>query len=314
MERRFGVDFSVVRTHTGDEAAQACRSLGAEAFANGHDIHFGAGRTPGSDALTAHELTHVVQQMGMQLADSNAEGAGQTRTGTPPAIQRKLALRPPGKGEASAFGRAKELVDRLNSLSPAIQYELKGQDLTYKVVDAPKLTHFDNAMKAFLDRADLVPMRLITARGYVAGGPLFADSFQDAYVDLDDLLADDVYSFQSDLLHFLTERFQVKDYERKIGTALGAEFPKAHRAGKVAEAAQLRALFADPSIVFSYEEEKPNHTWVNAFKSKTHDYLVFQVVRKSEREVAGGVMWVQKKDKTTVSIDDFRKERGTAGP
>ncbi|MTJ08289.1 DUF4157 domain-containing protein [Anabaena sp. UHCC 0204] len=64
MEPRFGADFSQVRVHTGSEAVQMNRELGAQAFANGNDIYYGAGKTPGNNELTAHELTHVVQQTG----------------------------------------------------------------------------------------------------------------------------------------------------------------------------------------------------------------------------------------------------------
>jgi hypothetical protein len=62
MEPRFGHDFSKVRVHTGGDAVQMNRELGAQAFAHGSDIYFGAGKAPAKDALTAHELTHVVQQ------------------------------------------------------------------------------------------------------------------------------------------------------------------------------------------------------------------------------------------------------------
>jgi hypothetical protein len=62
MEPRFGADFSGVRVHTGSEAVQMNREVGAQAFAHGQDVYFGAGKGPGKDALTAHELTHVVQQ------------------------------------------------------------------------------------------------------------------------------------------------------------------------------------------------------------------------------------------------------------
>jgi len=62
MEPRFGTDFSSVRVHTGGEAVQMNRELGAQAFAHGSDIYFGAGKSPGNNELTAHELTHVVQQ------------------------------------------------------------------------------------------------------------------------------------------------------------------------------------------------------------------------------------------------------------
>jgi hypothetical protein len=64
MEPRMGADFSEVRVHTGSEAVQMSRELNAQAFAHGQDIYFGAGKAPGKDALTAHELTHVVQQSG----------------------------------------------------------------------------------------------------------------------------------------------------------------------------------------------------------------------------------------------------------
>jgi len=64
MEPRFGADFSGVRVHTGNEAVQMNRELGAQAFAHGSDVYFGAGKSPGNNELTAHELTHVVQQTG----------------------------------------------------------------------------------------------------------------------------------------------------------------------------------------------------------------------------------------------------------
>jgi peptidoglycan hydrolase-like protein with peptidoglycan-binding domain len=64
MEPRFGVDFSQVRTHTGSEAVQMNREVGAKAFTHGSDIYYGAGNNPNNLELTAHELTHVVQQKG----------------------------------------------------------------------------------------------------------------------------------------------------------------------------------------------------------------------------------------------------------
>ncbi|MEO1124345.1 MAG: DUF4157 domain-containing protein [Cyanobacteria bacterium J06639_16] len=62
MEPHFGVDLSPVRVHTGSDAAQMNRALGAQAFTHGRDIYFGVGKAPGKNALTAHELTHTVQQ------------------------------------------------------------------------------------------------------------------------------------------------------------------------------------------------------------------------------------------------------------
>jgi hypothetical protein len=62
MEPRFGADFSQVRVHTDSEAVQMNRDLNAQAFTHQQDIYFGSGESPRNDALTAHELTHVVQQ------------------------------------------------------------------------------------------------------------------------------------------------------------------------------------------------------------------------------------------------------------
>ena len=64
MESRFEADFSQVRVHTGGEAVQMNRDLNAQAFTRKQDVYFGAGKAPGKNALTAHELTHVVQQTG----------------------------------------------------------------------------------------------------------------------------------------------------------------------------------------------------------------------------------------------------------
>ncbi|NEQ20277.1 MAG: DUF4157 domain-containing protein [Microcoleus sp. SIO2G3] len=64
MQPRFGADFSQVRVHMGSEAVQMNRELGAQAFTHGGNIYFGEGKSPGNNELTAHELTHVVQQTG----------------------------------------------------------------------------------------------------------------------------------------------------------------------------------------------------------------------------------------------------------
>ncbi len=66
MESGFGHDFSNVRIHTGNQAAQMNQSLGAKAFTTGNDIFFNEGQyQPDSKEgkrLLAHELTHTLQQ------------------------------------------------------------------------------------------------------------------------------------------------------------------------------------------------------------------------------------------------------------
>ena len=66
MGSRFGHDFSKVRIHADNRAAEAAESLHSHAFTFGTDIVFGAGKyspqTNAGQRLLAHELTHVVQQ------------------------------------------------------------------------------------------------------------------------------------------------------------------------------------------------------------------------------------------------------------
>lgn len=78
METRFGADFSQVRVHTGSEAAQISDGLNAQAFTHGNDIFFNAGKsnfgTSDNKKLLAHELTHVIQQMGYGKKDDQRDG------------------------------------------------------------------------------------------------------------------------------------------------------------------------------------------------------------------------------------------------
>jgi Domain of unknown function (DUF4157) len=66
MNSVFGYDFSGVRVHKDNQAAQLSADLNARAFTIGRNVTFGAGEyqpgTPIGDALIAHELAHVVQQ------------------------------------------------------------------------------------------------------------------------------------------------------------------------------------------------------------------------------------------------------------
>jgi hypothetical protein len=66
FEPRFGHDFSRVRVHTGEEAAESASLLGAAAYTVGRDIAFSRQSynpsTPAGKGLLAHELAHVAQQ------------------------------------------------------------------------------------------------------------------------------------------------------------------------------------------------------------------------------------------------------------
>ncbi len=66
FEGALGADLSAVRVHTGGESAQAAGAVGANAYAVGNDIHFGAGQYRPDDPfgvhLIAHEVAHTQQQ------------------------------------------------------------------------------------------------------------------------------------------------------------------------------------------------------------------------------------------------------------
>ena len=69
MEPRFGHDFSQVRVHANAQAAKSARSVNALAYTVGNDVVFADGQYAASiragHRLLAHELTHVVQQNGV---------------------------------------------------------------------------------------------------------------------------------------------------------------------------------------------------------------------------------------------------------
>lgn len=70
MEARFGYDFSSVRVHTDERAARSANSVNALAYTVGNDIVFGqrqfSPHTFEGMTLLAHELSHVIQQRGLE--------------------------------------------------------------------------------------------------------------------------------------------------------------------------------------------------------------------------------------------------------
>jgi hypothetical protein len=310
MSIAFGTDFSEVQIHTGSYSVKMNKQLGARAFTCGNDIYFNKNEySPESKTgknLLAHELTHVVQQ---NKDVKNAPSISK------PDIQRVVELRPPGRGEASAFGRAQEIVNRLNTLSSALEYELRGQVLRYDVVDETLLTHFDRQMRGYIDRAEVVPMRLITGAGYVDGGPLLVDSLQLGYVDLEDLLASDDLGFQSNFMHVLAERFAVRDYNRRLGTAgVGAEWDTAHPVGLNAEAEFFQNIFSDPSIRYSWDRTSPNGNYIAVFRSRDNGYRVVLRINSGRSEIRGTHVSVRTADGRTLSADAFLAERAAVVP
>jgi hypothetical protein len=95
-----GVEMPEVHVHGDDTAQAGSAAIGARAFAYGQDVFLGPGESARDEALMAHELTHVAQQVGrapgpqrqvaVGAADSPAERhaeqvAGAVVAGAPPA-------------------------------------------------------------------------------------------------------------------------------------------------------------------------------------------------------------------------------------
>jgi hypothetical protein len=118
FEPRFGHEFSRVRVHADARAAASARAVNALAYTIGDHVAFGHGQyapdTPEGRRLLAHELTHVVQQRGVEppnqsspivvgrvssphehAAAANAEG--QNLRAVPGSIDRPLLQRQPAQ-------------------------------------------------------------------------------------------------------------------------------------------------------------------------------------------------------------------------
>jgi hypothetical protein len=80
MEPRFGHDFSRVRVHNDDLAAESARAVRAHAYTVGSHVVMGKGRyrpdTRAGRLLLAHELSHVLQQKDLPFVSSRLSISG----------------------------------------------------------------------------------------------------------------------------------------------------------------------------------------------------------------------------------------------
>jgi hypothetical protein len=113
MESRFNADFSGVRIHADRSAATLSNDLNAKAFTVGNDIYFNEGKyhpeSPAGKHLLAHELTHTIQQGGIQkkLSVQKQEAVPQIPTTAQPAPA------PPGS-DIMAILEAQSAIDNYN--------------------------------------------------------------------------------------------------------------------------------------------------------------------------------------------------------
>ncbi|MEP0792488.1 MULTISPECIES: eCIS core domain-containing protein [Cyanophyceae] len=113
MEPRFGHSFAHVRVHTDNAAVQMNRELHAQAFTNGNHIFYGPDKSPGNLELTAHELTHTIQQTGgSKLQRQSADCQCQSCTSISPTIQRQITFKQSGGTQDFLGSKLTSLVQR----------------------------------------------------------------------------------------------------------------------------------------------------------------------------------------------------------
>jgi hypothetical protein len=158
FEPRFGRDFSQVKLHTGDAAAESARSVSALAYTVGNDVVFGAGQyTAGaaeSRRLLAHELVHVIQQAGSRPLVQRQHVADTGFRYTPPKtvtrsiveIQGVVGVTPDGVYGENTRIAVKKYQTKLKSLG------LYADELDGKWGDNTETAHVAFAVSATLQR------------------------------------------------------------------------------------------------------------------------------------------------------------------
>ena len=141
MELRFGWDFSGVRVHTDEAAANSAQSIGARAYAVGENIVFDRGQyqpeTHSGRLLLAHELTHTLQSSGALRRQGHANVTD------PPATLEVLVI--DAKNEVTATWRAAGM--------HGVQVYLDSQILK-RLEDLEKKQHADSWKEFFIKLAE----------------------------------------------------------------------------------------------------------------------------------------------------------------
>ncbi len=112
LEPRFGRPLDGVRVHADAAAAESAAAVHAQAFTVGREVALGAGYAPQTDAgrrLLAHELVHVVQNLGGGLPAGGERISGRRPPGAGPAL---LARQP------TTWGTAKTTAPPAQNRSP----------------------------------------------------------------------------------------------------------------------------------------------------------------------------------------------------
>ncbi|MGF1488186.1 MAG: DUF4157 domain-containing protein, partial [Prochloraceae cyanobacterium] len=131
MESRFGADFSDVKIHDNSTASSMSESISAQAFTTGSDIYFNTGKySPDSNegkSLLAHELTHVLQQRGEEIAPLEKP---QLQKQDSTKNQNKERETEANTTEASAPKEQKDAKEGIK-VNPPVSFAVSGSTVTY---------------------------------------------------------------------------------------------------------------------------------------------------------------------------------------
>jgi hypothetical protein len=186
FDRRLGHDFSQVRIHSDEQAAESAHRVNAVAYTVGRNIVFGTGQhrpeTTSGRRLLAHELAHVVQQGAVEVmptevgpandpleheADAIAERMDQSRGVAPSehigsiGAQRQPALpvgrlqrTPPDPTSQARYPTATERTEVMNILNPQQQAAAASGSASVDPVDdaAQFQTDMESCMNDYIDR------------------------------------------------------------------------------------------------------------------------------------------------------------------
>jgi hypothetical protein len=162
FEGRFGHDFSNIRIHADDHAAQTAQSLNARAFTVGSDIAFDSGEyQPGTDSgrhLLAHELTHTIQQTGGVAAKSVQRKLTISQAKDGQVVAKGTSERPPGPLTGGSQGdHTTPFVTLQHQLINAVQ-DLPPADAWHNLVETHKhyktLPGYDLSAKWLIKQSD----------------------------------------------------------------------------------------------------------------------------------------------------------------
>jgi hypothetical protein len=270
LESSFGQDFSNVSIHANSQQAV---QMNARAYTQGEQIHFAPGEfNPNSKTgqhLIGHEFAHIAQQRagvvkptkvlpkGIAINDnqnleqeadvlgkkaingeaiSKYKGANTTSSST---MQRKLKI------QGSTAKKQDDFVKKINDGSH-MKFELDSANfLQQKYMPQIPMDVYDNAMLSAVEDPQTVVLRLIDKSDSV-----FIDYIRSGEVDLDDMLGMPTNVFKSWLLHFVVERFAIKDYETNRATLSNAAFLPAHKKGHEVQEKFLKELYPSKTVKF----------------------------------------------------------------